>query len=113
MGGDLPDPKFNGPFRIVKFVIANLGNKSVKIWGTKIKLVDQYGHQHGISMQAQQLRGDLNLLKELSPGNNITFDLAFQVPRDVKIEKIILNPDGVAKLTWLFWLPVEYAVTTL
>ncbi len=100
VGSGILEEDANGQFCIAKITVKNIGDEA-QMFADSEQLALAGGKEYSADSAAgMALNEDLeNFLEDINPGNSVTVDIAFDVPKKVKIDELELHDssfsDGV------------------
>lgn len=80
----------DGQYVVVSVTVENIGDESGFFESSSQKLVDKDGKQYSTDTAAEITGGAESFLNEINPGNSVDGELVFDVPQDVKLDKLEL-----------------------
>lgn len=81
----------DGQYVVVSVTVENVGDESGYFDSSSQKLVDASGKKYSTDTAAEITGGADSFLNEINPGNSVDGKLVFDVPEDIKLDKLELQ----------------------
>ncbi|HNP55596.1 MAG TPA: DUF4352 domain-containing protein [Gordonia sp. (in: high G+C Gram-positive bacteria)] len=95
LGESVMTQKAQGQFVVVTVTVKNIGNKSQGFSPSDQKLIDTEGREHEPDVSAALLgldgSGANPIFEDINPGNKVTGQIVFDIPKDAVPEAIVLH----------------------